>query len=116
VDALGGALGEDLLELVRAAVRGGEDEHVRDVVEEAWARAVVSPIAVADAPGEQVEHAVVMDRAGVEDRVVARSGARLDDRRSAYSPYGDDAFPPVGVGSHGVAAACLLQRAYPYTS
>ena len=90
VGALGGRLGQDLLERVVHAVLGREDQDVRDVVEEARAAAGVPEVRVPHAPREQVEAAVVEDRAGVEDRAVPRHGTARDDWAVAHAADVDD--------------------------
>jgi hypothetical protein len=89
MDSVVAALGEHLLELVRPAVARREHEHVGDVIEEAGPVAVVSSITAAHAAREQVEAAVVVDHAGVEDRTVARHRAGRDDRCVADPPHGE---------------------------
>jgi hypothetical protein len=89
VSALVPSGGEHLLEGVVEAVLGREHEHVGHVVEEARPRPLVTHVAVANAAGEEMEHAVDDDQTGVEDRAVARGGAEVDHGRLAKTPRGD---------------------------
>ena len=80
-----------LLERVVETVRGGQHKQVRDVAEKPWPGSLVAGVALARAAREEVEGAVVVDRARVEDRPVAGDGARLDDgasrtRRTVTAP------------------------------
>ena len=80
VDRLRRAFGEHLLEAVAPSVLRGEDEDVRDVVQEPRTAAFVPAVDIAHGAREEMEAPVVEDGARVEDRAVARHGAVGDDR------------------------------------
>ena len=95
VDPVLGAAREHLLELVGAAVVRRQDQHVGDVIEEPGTRAGVATVAVVNATREEVELAVVEDRAGIEDRPVALDRTVVDERVVAH-PAHRDARPREG--------------------
>ena len=101
---------QHLLELVAQSVPRGEHQHVGDVVEEAGSGSAIARVAVAHATGEEVERAVVMDRARVEDRAVAGDRSRRDDRRVADAPHRDcgGARRLVVEVGHGLAIATVI--------
>jgi hypothetical protein len=105
LDAIRSPLGENLLKRVFAPVGGGEDEHVRDIVEEArpWAR--IPRVALAHAAREEVEDAVLDDHAGVEDRPVSGDCACFDDGPVADATHervaSAGSHPGFDVQSHG---------------
>ena len=80
---------QHLLEPVVTAVLGREDEDVRDGIQEAGAQAGTAAVAVTYAAREEMERAVVRDRAGVEDRLVAGHRPSRDDRGVADASRGD---------------------------
>jgi hypothetical protein len=97
-DVVGRAGREHSLELVLAPVPGLEHEHVGDVVQESRPRTGIQPIAGTDAACEEVEGAVDVSQACVEDRPVALDGSCLDDRRPLKAP--DGAGPDVTTLTH----------------
>jgi len=70
---------QDVAKLVRPAVDRGEDQNVRDVVEESGSGFAVSPIALANSSRKEVEHPFVVEQPCVEHRPVARHGIGFND-------------------------------------
>ena len=72
-------LRQDVTEFVVVTVDGGEDHDVRDVVHEARTEVGPERVTLLNGAGEQVEEAVVVEHAGVEDWSVARRVAALNN-------------------------------------
>jgi len=77
---------EHLLEAIVEAVFGREHEHVRDVVEEARARAVVAHVTVAHAAREEMNDTVDLDGARIENGAIPRNRTVFDHRRVTDAP------------------------------
>jgi hypothetical protein len=70
---------QHVIKFVGPTVDGGEDQHVRDVVQETRSRTYVTGVAVADAAREKVVATFMVQEASVEDCPVAWHGARFHD-------------------------------------
>jgi hypothetical protein len=93
---------QQVREVVDAAVRRGEDQDVRHVVDKARVRSVPLSVAVSHPSGEQVKHAFVPQDTGIEHRPVAGHRVSIHDRLVAQAAD-DGVARRDGTSLHGIS-------------
>ena len=98
------------VESVVEPVHGAEQQHVAHVVEEASTCSWIAPVPVANAAGEHLVAAAVMEEACVEERAVAGRVAGLEQRAAAHATGPRTTGAGAGDRRHGHAFSSERER------